>query len=182
MFLCWPLVIWLSLDFIGVTGIRRFGLTWIFLVQQASGGQPWAGQWISCGRLRAAGCAPGDIEGRRFGAGDRVYPVYSKYIMSVWGQWSSGWTIELVLGVGSTQLEATGYAQPCSLLRMSLYRFLCFLSLSYNIRTIKRISVVVIFKFWDIKECPLSGHIKIYNAFMVVWGIFISCCTQLWLC
>ena len=101
---------WLSLDFIDVTGIRKLGLTWIFLVQQASGGQPWAGQWISCGRLRAAGCAPGDIEGRRFGAGDRVYPVYSKYIRSVWGQWSSGWTMELGLGVGGTQLKATGYA------------------------------------------------------------------------
>ena len=61
---------WLSPDFIDVTGIRKLGLTWILLVQQASGGQPWAGQWISCGRLRAAGCAPGDIEGRRFGAGE----------------------------------------------------------------------------------------------------------------
>ena len=63
---------WLSLDFIGITGIRKLGLTWIFLVQQASGGQPCAGQWNSWGRLRAAGCAPGYIEGRRLGAGGRV--------------------------------------------------------------------------------------------------------------
>jgi hypothetical protein len=33
-------------------------------VQQASGGQPWAGQW---GSLRAAGCAPGDIEAGDWG-------------------------------------------------------------------------------------------------------------------
>jgi hypothetical protein len=31
---------WLSLDFIDVTGIRKLGLTWIFLVQQASYGKP----------------------------------------------------------------------------------------------------------------------------------------------
>ena len=115
MFLCWPLVIWLSLDFIGVTGIRRSGLTWIFLVQQASGGQH-AGQWNSWGRLRAADCVPDDIEGRRLGDGDRVYHVYSRYSRSGGGQWNSGWTMELGWGMGSTQLKANRYAPGYSTL------------------------------------------------------------------
>ena len=86
MFLCWPLVIWLSLNFIGITDIRKLDLTCIFQVQKASGGQPWAGQWNSWGSPRAAGCASGDLEGRRLGAGCRVLPVYSRYSSSYGGQ------------------------------------------------------------------------------------------------
>ena len=67
---------WLSLDFIDVTGIRKLGLTWIFLVQQAL-------SWTS---LRGAGCAPGDIEAGDLGAGSRLLPVYSRYSSSGGGQ------------------------------------------------------------------------------------------------
>ena len=101
-------------------------------------------------KSRGAGCAPGDIEAGDLGAGSRLLPVYSRYSSSGGGQgavaaqWSrgGGWAAH-----NSRQLSMHQGTPPCILLRMCLYRFSCFVSLSYNIRTIKRLSVVVIFKF-----------------------------------
>ena len=53
---------------------------------------------------------------------------------AVAGQWSWGWGWE---AHSSRQLGMHQRSPPCILLRMCLYRFSCFVSLSYNIEQLK---------------------------------------------
>lgn len=61
------------------------------------------------------------------------------------------------------------------------YTYSCFLSsvtLSGNIASTKRISVTIIFKFWDTKECPSKDsaiYSKMYKEFAVVGGKECTC-------